>query len=93
MDDPLLTVEGSPAYEGLVALMSTYLSVPTVEATLKISLGKRGLSPGALRLGDVAEVVAEAMVGLRAFCDGERLPQLMLALADYCDPEAEDDLR
>ena len=90
MNDPLTTVEGSSAYRGLVALMSGYLSVPSVEAMLGVSLEKRGLSADHLQIDDVAEVVAEAMVGLRAFCVPERLPELMLALADYCDHEQDD---
>ena len=38
-----------------------------------------------LSSGNLPEVVSQAMVGLRIFCDRERLPDLMMDLVDYCD--------
>ncbi len=90
MNDPLVVVHGSPAYQGLAALMSRHLSLPSVEAMLEVSLGRREMSPETLRLDEVADVVADTMVGLRTFCAEERLPELLQALAHYCDLEADE---
>ena len=74
-------------YDDLFTLMTRYLSDASVEATLGTVLAKRGLSVDEFTSENLPEVVAEAMVGLRAFCRPERLPQLMLELADFCDVE------
>ena len=74
-------------YDDLFALMTRYLSHASVEATLGTVLAKRKLSAAALTSDVLPEVVAEAMVGLRTFCRPDRLPQLMLELADFCDDE------
>ncbi len=75
----------SATYRELMALMSAYLSPASVEATLRTVLEKERLSAAELGLDDLPEVVAEAMVGLRLFCDPERLPDLMLDLAELCE--------
>ena len=49
-----ISTAGSPVYEGLLELMSKFLSVPTVEATLDVVLRTRYLSPCALRQEDLA---------------------------------------
>ena len=77
-------------YSGLVALMSRYLSDSSVEATLGTVLAKKGLTASELNPELLPEVVGDAMLGLRTFCDPERLPQLMLELADFCDEQTVD---
>lgn len=81
------TGPGSPAtaYGGLVAVLRRYLSQASVDASLKTVLGKRGLTPERLSADDLGAVVSEAMVGLRMFCAPERVGDLMLDLADYCE--------
>ena len=69
----------------LVALMSAYLSPASVEATLRTVLDKQRLSAADLGPDELPEVVAEAMVGLRLFCDPDRLPDLMVDLAELCE--------
>ena len=75
----------SATYRELVGLMAAYLSHASIEATLSTVLEKKRLSPAELGPADLPEVVAEAMVGLRLFCDPERLPDLMVDLAELCE--------
>ena len=83
-----MTSKASDSYRGLAALMARYLSDASVHATLGTVLERRGLSPAGLGPEDLPQVVAQAMVGLRMFCDPEKLPELMVDLADYCDEAA-----
>ena len=80
-------MSGGTVYSDLFALMTRYLSIASVEATLGTVLEKRKLTAAELTPDDLAEVVADAMVGLRAFCRPEQLPELMLELADFCDEQ------
>ena len=74
-------------YSRLAAVMSRYLSDASVEATLGTVLAARKLSAAELSPVALPEVVGEAMLGLRTFCPPDRLPRLMLELADFCDAE------
>ncbi len=76
---------GNAVHKNLVGLLSWYLSDASVEATLKPVLKKRGLSAGELTHKVLPDVVADSMVGLRAFCNPDKLPRLMLRLVDFCD--------
>ena len=78
----------SAAYRELVALLATYLSDVSIEATLGTVLAKMDLSAAELGPEDLPRVVAEAMVGLRLFCNPERLPELMVDLAELCERRA-----
>ena len=78
---------GNAIHKSLEGLLSWYLSDASVEATLKTVLAKRGLSAGELTHEVLPDIVADSMVGLRAFCDPDSLPRLMLQLVDLCDGE------
>lgn len=76
--------------KGLVDVMVRYLSHTSVESTLGVAAGRIGVSLEHLEPSEVEHLVAEAMVGLRIFCDPEKLPDLMLDLADYCERVVEE---
>ncbi|MCP3997711.1 MAG: hypothetical protein GY722_22020 [bacterium] len=78
---------GNAIHHDLVGVLSWYLSDASVEATLKTVLEKRGLSEVELTQEDLPDIVADSMVGLRAFCSPDVLPRLMLQLVDLCDDE------
>ncbi len=80
----------SQIHEGLVEVLHRYLSPASVSAALGAALEERGLSPQTLSREQLPFVVAEAMVGLRMFCDPERLGDLMMDLAEYCESSAAD---
>lgn len=77
--------EADEIYDGLVAVLRGYLSQASVSAALGTALRKRGLTPQTLGPEKLPEVVAEAMVGLRMFCDPARVGDLMIDLAEYCE--------
>jgi hypothetical protein len=59
-----------------------YLSPILVDSVLERAVKARNLSPRSLTDTDLEELVSDIMVGLRLFVDEERLPKLMLALAE-----------
>lgn len=59
-----------------------YLSPILVDSVLDRALQARKLSPRSLTDTELEELVSDIMVGLRLFVDEERLPKLMLALAE-----------
>lgn len=59
-----------------------YLSPILVDSVLDRALRARNLSPRSLNDAELEELVSDIMVGLRLFVDEERLPKLMLALAE-----------
>lgn len=69
----------------LVIILERYISALSVRSTLARSLERCGLHAGELPSKDAAHVVAEAMVALRLFCPPNKLPELMLELADFCE--------
>jgi hypothetical protein len=50
-------------------------------------LAERTMTAHELDADTLIDFVEEVMVGLRLFCPPERLPDLMLELAEYCDRE------
>lgn len=72
-------------YRGLVAILEGYISPVTVSSMLEKALQKLGLHEDRLKPEDLSTVVAEAMLGMRLFCKPERLPDLMVDLAEYCE--------
>ncbi len=72
-------------YSDLVTIMVRYLSRTSVESTLGVSADRLGISLENLEPREVENLVAQAMIGLRIFCNPDRLPDLMLDLADYCE--------
>lgn len=75
-------------YDRLVEILHGYLSPASVTAALSATLERRGLSPPDVGRGELPDVVADAMVGLRMFCDPERIGDLMMDLAEYCEAVA-----
>lgn len=69
---------------GLRALMVGYLSTASVDATLEASLAELGLEAEGVGPKELEALVERAMLGLRLFCSEDRLPELMLDLADFC---------
>lgn len=62
--------------------MLSYLSPILVDSVLERALSARNLSPSSLTNSELEELVGDIMVGLRLFVDEERLPKLMLSLAE-----------
>jgi hypothetical protein len=77
----------SPGYARIHAILLKYLSPILVESVLQKSVQSRHLSPETLNAAALAEVTGDIMVGLRLFVPPERLPRLMLELADVLDLE------
>jgi hypothetical protein len=77
--------EAEEIYFGLVSVLRGYLSAASVRASLDTALKKFGLSARTLGRGELPEVVGEAMIGLRMFCDPARIGDLMVDLAEYCE--------
>jgi hypothetical protein len=71
---------------GLVReVLLTYLSPILVDSVLTRALASRKLSAASLDETQLAELASDIMVGLRLFVPEERLPTLMLALADVLE--------
>lgn len=71
---------------GLVReVLLTYLSPILVDSVLTRALQARRLSAASLDEAQLAELASDIMVGLRLFVPEERLPTLMLALADVLE--------
>jgi hypothetical protein len=71
---------------GLVReVLLTYLSPILVDSVLTRALSARRLSAASLDETQLAELASDIMVGLRLFVPEERLPTLMLALADVLE--------
>ena len=77
----------SLGYARIWAILSKYLSPILVESVLQKSIQARHLDPATLNATDLAEVTGDIMVGLRLFVPSERLPLLMLELAEVLDTD------
>ena len=66
-------------------VLLTYLSPILVDSVLTRALQARHLSAASLNGAQLAELASDIMVGLRLFVPEERLPTLMLALADVLE--------
>jgi len=62
-----------------------YLSPILVDSVLHKAMTTRRLSPDKVTPAELAEVTSDIMVGLRLFVAEERLPQLMLELAEVLE--------
>jgi hypothetical protein len=69
----------------LVVILEKYVSPITVRSMLTTALAQREPNQREIDVSNVMEIVGEVMVGLRLFCDKEKLPDLMLELAEFCD--------
>jgi hypothetical protein len=68
----------------MMGILRQYVSPILAESTLAQALGAKRLSPASFGPAHADAVIEHAMVGLRMFCDPTRLPDLMIALAEYC---------
>jgi hypothetical protein len=71
-----------------VVILERYISRITVGSVLGAVLANRKLMPYEIDGNNVLSVVEDVMIGLRLFCAEDKLPDLMLDLADFCDREA-----
>jgi|SRR5215207_8345978 len=63
-------------------VLLAYLSPILVDSVLERALLTRRATAGSLNEAELAELASDIMIGLRLFVKAERLPQLMLELAD-----------
>jgi len=73
----------------LVMILERYVSPITVCSMLTTALSQRDPGQREIDVTNVMEVVSEVMVGLRLFCDQDKLPDLMFELAEFCDRETQ----
>ena len=73
----------------LVMILERYVSPITVCSMLTTALSQRDPSSREIDVNNVLDVVGEVMIGLRLFCEEDKLPTLMCELADFCDRETQ----
>ena len=81
----LRSAQATPGYELVRRLLLAHVSPVLVESVLGRALSARRLVAESLTLPELAEVVSDAMVGLRLFVPEQRLAQLMLDLAELLE--------
>jgi hypothetical protein len=74
--------EHSLRYESMREVLLGYLSPILVDSVLERALAARQVQPSMLTEAQLSELASDIMVGLRLFVEEQRLPELMLALAD-----------
>jgi hypothetical protein len=79
--------ELAPRYAMMREVLLRYLSPILVDSVLERSLAARGLTERALTNRELAEVASDIMVGLRLFVREDRLPLLMLDLAEMLEAD------
>jgi len=77
----------SLGYARICTILLKYLSPILVESVLQKSMQSKNLSPATLNAAALAEITGDIMVGLRLFVPSERLPDLMLELADVLETD------
>lgn len=73
------------AYTRVREILLGYLSPILVDSVLDKAMRSRNLVPSTLSASTLAELTGDIMVGLRLFVAAERLPQLMLDLAEVLE--------
>lgn len=73
--------------ERLMEILQRYVSRITAVSMLRTVLAHRDLHEPHIEADNLVEVVEEVMRGLRLFCAPDRLPDLMIELAEFCDHE------
>jgi hypothetical protein len=73
----------------LVMILERYVSPITVCSVLTSALAQRDASHREIDVSNLLDVVGEVMIGLRLFCDQDKLADLMFELADFCDRETQ----
>jgi hypothetical protein len=84
----LRTVKATPGYQQVRTVLLTYLSSILLDSVLERALTERRLSPETLTTAELGELTSDIMVGLRLFVPEQRLPQLMLELAELLELSA-----
>lgn len=79
------TGEYATRYAMVRDVLLKYLSTMMVDSVLARALGSRQLTAGALTQMQLEELACDIMVGLRLFVPEDRLPQLMLDLAEVLE--------
>ena len=77
--------EHSLRYRLVREVLLTYLSPILVDSVLARALQSRKLAAASLDEAQLAELASDIMVGLRLFVPEERLPTLMLTLAEVLE--------
>jgi hypothetical protein len=72
-------------YARVREILLRYLSSILVDSVLDKAMQSRKITPATLSANALAEITSDIMVGLRLFVAAERLPQLMLELAEVLD--------
>ena len=80
--------EHSLSYGLMRDALLAYVSPILVDSVLERALAVRGLDAASVNGPQLAELASDIMVGLRLFVPEERLPTLMLALADILESQA-----
>lgn len=73
------------AYTRVREILLGYLSPILVDSVLDKAMRSRNLVPSTLSASALADITGDIMVGLRLFVAAERLPQLMLELAEVLE--------
>ncbi len=76
---------GSVAYQRIANVLTGYVSKIMLYAVLTRAMEACKVNADTLHAKDAKAVVEHAMVSLRLFCPEEKLPDLMVALAEVCD--------
>ena len=74
-------------YARVRQILLGYLSPILVDSVLEKAMHARHMTPATLGEATLADVTSDIMVGLRLFVHADRLPQLMLELAEVLDLE------
>ena len=75
----------SSCYKRLRDALLAYISPLTVDMVLTRTLTAVGITPATLECDQVERVIEAAMLSLRMFVPEDRLPDLMLQLADLIE--------
>lgn len=75
----------SAHYVRVREILVRYLSSVLVDSVLEKAMVSRRLSPRTLDASELAEITGDIMLGLRMFVPEERLPLLMLELAEVLE--------
>src|SRR5438105_2004620 len=68
----------------LMTILEKYVSRTMVRAVMLNAVSRVQVRPEQIKREHMEQIVEEAMVGLRLFCDAERLSDLRLELAAFC---------
>ena len=72
-------------YSLMREVLLSYLTPILVDSVLERALNARRAKPERLNNTELLELTSDIMVGLRLFVDEERLPKLMLELAEVLE--------